>query len=234
MSAADPLSELARLGSATVYEAGGRGGFVDFPLTQVVPGSRVAGPARTALCGQHDNLMVHAAMSRLQPGEVLGVTMPEPSAVALVGDLLATQAKARGAAAVLVDGAVRDIEELAELGLPIWARYVRVHGADKKVVGSLDEPVTVGGATIRTGDIVVLDADGAAVVEAERVDEVLAASLGREEKERVKREKLQGGELSYDLDGLRAIVEDGQSPSGHARPEVESRHQDAGLDAPRG
>jgi len=66
------------------------------------------------------------------------------------------------------------------------------------------------------------------------VDEVLAASLGREEKERVKREKLQGGELSYDLDGLRAIVEDGQSPSGHARPEVESRHQDAGLDAPRG
>jgi 4-hydroxy-4-methyl-2-oxoglutarate aldolase len=74
-------------------------------------------------------------------------------------------------------------------------------------VGSLDEPVSVGGATIRTGDVVVLDADGAAVVEAERVDEVLTASLEREEKERVKREKLQAGELSYDLDGLRQIVE---------------------------
>jgi 4-hydroxy-4-methyl-2-oxoglutarate aldolase len=127
--------------------------------------------------------------------------------VALVGDLLATQAKARGAAAVLVDGAVRDVDELAELGLPIWARWVRVHGADKKEVGSLDEPVTVGGATIRTGDVVVLDADGAAVVESERVDDVLAASLAREEKERVKREKLQAGQLSYDLDGLREIVE---------------------------
>jgi 4-hydroxy-4-methyl-2-oxoglutarate aldolase len=204
---AGALAELARLGSATVYEAGGRGGFVDFPLTQVVPGSRAAGPARIAMCGQSDNLMVHAAMSRLQPGEVLVLTMPDPEPVALVGDLLATQAKARGAAAVLVDGAVRDVEELAELGLPIWARWVRVHGADKNVVGSLDEPVSVGGAKIRPGDVVVLDADGAAVVEAERVDEVLAASLAREEKERVKRERLQAGQLSYDLDGLRAKVE---------------------------
>jgi 4-hydroxy-4-methyl-2-oxoglutarate aldolase len=74
-------------------------------------------------------------------------------------------------------------------------------------VGSLDEPVSVGGARIRPGDVVVLDADGAAVVEAERVDEVLAASLAREEKERVKREQLQAGQLSYDLDGLRAKVE---------------------------
>jgi 4-hydroxy-4-methyl-2-oxoglutarate aldolase len=204
---ADTLAELARLGSATVYEAGGRGGFVDFPLTQVVPGSRAAGPARIAMCGQSDNLMVHAAMSRLQPGEVLVLTMPDPEPVALVGDLLATQAKARGAAAVLVDGAVRDVEELAELGLPIWARWVRVHGADKNIVGTLDEPVSVGGARIRPGDVVVLDADGAAVVEAERVDEVLAASLAREEKERVKREQLQAGRLSYDLDGLRAKVE---------------------------
>jgi 4-hydroxy-4-methyl-2-oxoglutarate aldolase len=67
--------------------------------------------------------------------------------------------------------------------------------------------VTLGGATIRPGDVVVLDADGAAVVESERVDDVLAASLAREEKERVKREKLQAGQLSYDLDGLREIVE---------------------------
>ena len=93
------------------------------------------------------------------------------------------------------------------MGLPIWARWVRVHGAVKETVGALDEPVVVGGATIRTGDVVVLDADGAAVVEAERVDEVLEASLAREEKERVKRAKLEAGELSYDLDGLRAKVE---------------------------
>jgi 4-hydroxy-4-methyl-2-oxoglutarate aldolase len=202
-------AELARLGSATVYEGGGRRGLIDVPLTQVVPGSRAAGPARTVRCAQDDNLMVHAAMAALQPGEVLVLTMPEPAPVALVGDLLATQAKAHGAAAILVDASVRDVEELAELGLPIWARYVRIRGAVKETPGELDVPVEVGGTTIRPGDVVVLDADGAAVVEQERVAEVLEGALERQENERVKREKLQAGELSYDLDGLRAIVEGG-------------------------
>jgi 4-hydroxy-4-methyl-2-oxoglutarate aldolase len=204
------ISELARLGSATVYEAGGRRGYVDADLVQVIPGSRVAGPARTVVCGQDDNLMVHAAMASVQPGDVLVLTMPEPAPVALVGDLLATQAKVQGAAAILVDASIRDREELVELGLPIWARWVRVKGAAKDVPGEIDAPVTVGGATIRPGDVLVLDADGVAVVEQERLEEVLEASLGREEKEAVKRAKLREGALSYDLDGLRAVVEGAQ------------------------
>jgi 4-hydroxy-4-methyl-2-oxoglutarate aldolase len=146
-------------------------------------------------------------MSEVQPGEVIVLTMPEPGPVALVGDLLATQAKAHGAAGMLIDASVRDIETLAELGLPIWARWVRVKGATKDIPGTIGEPVQVGGATIRPRDIVVMDADGAAVVEAERVDEVLEASRKREDNERVKRIKLQAGELSYDLDGLRQRVE---------------------------
>ncbi|HEY4826227.1 MAG TPA: 4-carboxy-4-hydroxy-2-oxoadipate aldolase/oxaloacetate decarboxylase [Solirubrobacteraceae bacterium] len=207
MTATETYQELADLGSATVYEAGGRGGYVDADLIQVIPGRRVAGPARTVLCGQDDNLMVHAAMAAVQPGEVLVLTMPEPRPVALVGDLLATQAKAQGAAAILVDASIRDLEELAELDLPIWARWVRVKGARKDIPGSIGEPVTVGGATIRTGDVLVLDGDGVAIVEPERVGEVLEASREREKRERVKRLKLQAGELSYDLDGLRERVE---------------------------
>jgi 4-hydroxy-4-methyl-2-oxoglutarate aldolase len=199
--------ELAELGSATVHEAAGRSQVVDLDLVQVIPGSRAAGPARTVRCSQDDNVMVHAAVAEAEPGEVLVLTMPEPRPVALVGDLLATQAKGRGVAALLVDAAVRDVEELGELGLPIWARYVRVRGADKKVPGSIGEPVEVGGATIRQGDVVVLDADGVVVVEHERVDEVLAAARGRAEREVEKRAKLQAGALSYDLDGLRSLVE---------------------------
>jgi 4-hydroxy-4-methyl-2-oxoglutarate aldolase len=200
-------AELARLGSATVYEAGGRGAFVDADLVQVLPHSRAAGPARTVRCAQGDNLMVHAAMAALQPGEVLVLTMPEPAPFALFGGLLAAQARARGAAAVLVDASVRDVEELAALGPPTWARWVRVRGTVKEEAGALDVPVEVAGATIRPGDAVVLDSDGVAVIEAERLDEVLAAAHEREEKERVKGERLAGGALSYDLDGLRAKVE---------------------------
>jgi 4-hydroxy-4-methyl-2-oxoglutarate aldolase len=203
----EALQTLARLGSATVYEAGGRRGYVDLDLVQVIPGSRVAGPARTVRCGQGDNLMVHAAMAELEPGEVLVLTMPEPAAVALVGDLLVTQAKAHGAAALLVDASIRDLEELGELGLPIWARWVRVRGATKEIAGTIGEPVTVGGAAIRAGDVLVLDADGVAVVEQELVDEVVAASLERERREAVKREQLEAGALSFELDGLRQRLE---------------------------
>jgi 4-hydroxy-4-methyl-2-oxoglutarate aldolase len=199
--------ELAELGSATVHEAAGRSQVVDVDLVQVIPGSRAAGPARTVRCGQDDNLMVHAAVAEAETGEVLVLTMPEPRPVALVGDLLATQMKGRGVVAVLIDAAVRDVEELRELGLPIWTRYVRVRGADKKVPGTIGEPVEVGGATIRQGDVVVLDADGVVVVEQERVDEVLAAARDRAAKEVDKRAKLQAGALSYDLDGLRSLVE---------------------------
>jgi 4-hydroxy-4-methyl-2-oxoglutarate aldolase len=203
----ETYEELARLGTATVYEAAGRQGLIDVDLVQVLPGSRAAGPARTVRCGQGDNLMVHAVMADAQPGEVLVLTMPEPEPVALIGELLATQAKERGVAALLVDASVRDTEDLVELGLPIWARWVRVRGAEKSAVGTIGEAVEVGGARISPGDAVVLDGDGAAVVEAARVEEVLAAARERAERERVKRGKLEEGQLSYDLDGLREIVE---------------------------
>ena len=201
------MNELAQLGVATVYEASGREGLVDVDLRQLIPGSRVAGPARTVRCGQGDNLMVHAVMDKAEPGDVLVLTMPEPEPVALIGDLLATQAKERGVVGLLVDAAVRDAADLRELGLPVWAHWIRVRGATKSEVGAIDEPVEVGGATIRPGDVMVLDDDGAVVVRRERVDEVLAASRERLESERVKRARLQAGELSYDLDGLRARVE---------------------------
>jgi 4-hydroxy-4-methyl-2-oxoglutarate aldolase len=203
----DVHEELSRLGTATVYEASGREGMVDLTFEQVVPGSRAAGPARTVCCGQGDNLMVHAVMDRVERGDVVVLTMPEPEPVALLGELLTTQAARRGAAALLVDAAVRDVEELREIGLPVWARWVRVRGADKRAVGSIDEAVEVGGARIRPGDAIVLDADGVVVVRKERLETVLAAARERAESERSKRAKLSAGSLSYDLDGLRELVE---------------------------
>ena len=197
------------LGVSTVYEAAGQQGLIDVPLIQVVPGSRAAGPARTVRCGQDDNLMVHAVMDQARPGEVLVVTMPEPRPVALVGELLAEQARVREVAGLLVDAAVRDAEELARLGLPIWSRFVRATGATKKGVGSVGEPVTVGGARINHGDMVVMDADGAVVVPAARRDEVAVAAQARAMRESALREQLRAGQLTYDLNDLRRLVERG-------------------------
>ena len=201
---ADALRLLAGFGTATVCEAAGGEGIVDVDLKQVIPGSRVAGPARTVLCGQGDNLAVHEALGSIRPGEVLVITMPEPAPFGAVGELIVLQAQTRGAAGMLVDVAVRDVAELKEIGLPIWARFVRVRGTKKADPGGLDVPVVVGGATIRPGDVVVMDDDGAVVVAAERVEEVAEAARAREERESHLKPRLQAGELTYDLLGLRA------------------------------
>ena len=206
----DKLSRLSELGVATVYEASGREGLIDIPLFQIIPNSRVAGAARTVLCGQDDNLMVHAAIEQIQPGEVLVLTMPEPAPVALIGELLATQVKVKKAAGILVDASVRDVSELIELGLPIWSHFIRVKGATKTKIGELNGVVTVGGMQIVTGDVVVMDVDGAVCIQQERVDDVLKASEERLEKEAALRKKLLAGQISYDLHGLRATVERNQ------------------------
>jgi 4-hydroxy-4-methyl-2-oxoglutarate aldolase len=196
------IEELAAAGVATVYEAAGRQGLVDVALVQVVPGSRVAGPARTVRCGQDDNRAVHEAMTRLRPGEVLVVTMPEPAPVALVGELLATQAKVGRAAGLLVDAAVRDVAELRTLGLPVWARWVRVRGATKQLAGELDVAVTVGGTVVAPGDLVVLDADGAVAVAAGSVPAAVTAVQARLAGESALRTRLLAGELSYRIYGF--------------------------------
>jgi 4-hydroxy-4-methyl-2-oxoglutarate aldolase len=197
----------ARLGVATVHEAAGRIGVIDVPLTQLVPGSRVAGPARIALCASGDNSMVHAAVAHANPGDILVLTSVEPAPIALIGELLATQAQVRGVAGILVDGAARDVDELRAIGLPIWTRFVRAQGATKGEVGKLEAPVVIGGSEVRPGDVVVMDCDGAMALPLERVDEVLPLAVERAEREAAMRLRYAAGELSYDLNGLREIVE---------------------------
>jgi 4-hydroxy-4-methyl-2-oxoglutarate aldolase len=206
MSTLIDYAECAKLGVATIYEAAGRAGLIDISFEQLIPRSRVAGPARTVRNAQGDNLMVHAVIERIVPGEIVVLTMPEPAPVALIGDLLVTQIMKAGAAGVLVDASVRDAEELATMGLPIWARWVRVRGATKNAVGELDIPVTVGGCTIAPGDLVVLDADGACAIPQARVDEVIVAARKRAATEAANRERYAAGEHSYDINNLRQVV----------------------------
>ncbi len=207
MNESQKIARLAELGTATVYEASGRQGLIDLPLIQVVPKSRVAGKARTVLCGQGDNVMVHACIEHIQPGEIVVLVQPESQAAALIGDMLVTQMAVAGAAGVLLNGAVRDFEELVELGLPIWAQFVRVRGATKTEIGRLNIPVAMGGNIIYPGDVMVMDADGAITVRPSRLDEILEKAEARAAKEDALRERYKNGERSYDMRGWRESVE---------------------------
>lgn len=181
-------------------------GLVGEALVRLVPGARVAGRARTALCGAGDNLAAHRLLEIVQPGEVVVLAVSAPSSAALVGELLVLQARTRGAAALLVDGAVRDVDELLALGLPVWARSVCAAGATKEARGELDVPVSVGGVRVEPGDTVVLDGDGCVVVPAARRVEVLSAAEARQSFERELAGRLEAGEVTMDAMGLREAL----------------------------
>lgn len=202
------LDRLVELGTATIYEASGREGLIDLPLIQVIPKSRVAGSARTVLCGQGDNVMVHAAIEHIQPGEVVVLAMPGSEPVALIGDLLVTQMKVHGASGVLTNSSVRDFEMLQAIGLPIWTEFVRVRGATKNNYGRLNVPVAIGGTIVYPGDIVVMDADGAVAIKLHRLDEVLEKAEARAAKEEAMRQRYLNGERSFDSRGWREGLEE--------------------------
>jgi 4-hydroxy-4-methyl-2-oxoglutarate aldolase len=199
---ADLREELLRLGSATVYEAAGAEGALDPAIAPVWPGARVCGPALPVQCSPGDNLAIHLALEAAEAGVVL-VVDAHAHLAGYCGEVLAVAAQARGVLGLVVDGGVRDSDALERLRFPVFARGRSIARTVKHEPGRVGEPVVAGGALVRPGDVVVADADGVAVVRAERLREVLEASRARVAKEDAVMERLRGGELTLDLLGLR-------------------------------
>jgi RraA family protein len=126
---------------------------------------RFAGPAVTVEVRPGDNLMIHAALALVKPGDVIVVDGKGDLNSALMGEIMCQQAVALGVAAVVIDGAVRDSEAIRALGFPMFAAGLNPNGPTKSVSGRLNHPVSVGGVTVNPGDLVVGDADGVTVVE---------------------------------------------------------------------
>ena len=199
---ADVREELLRLGSATVYEAAGAEGALDPAVVPVWPGARVCGPALPVRCSPGDNLAIHLAREAAEAGVVLVVDANRHLA-GYCGEVLAVGARARGVLGLVIDGGVRDSDALERLAFPVFARGRSIARTVKHEPGSVGAPVVAGGALVRAGDVVVADADGAVVVRAERLTEVLEASRTRVAKEDQVMARLRAGELTLDLLGLR-------------------------------
>lgn len=146
-----------------------------------------AGEAFTVLTAPGDNLGIHKALAEIRPGQVLVVDGGGYEARALIGDLVAEKARAMKVAALVIDGAIRDVMDIADIGVPVYARAVIPAGPWKNGPFRLSTPVTVGGVVVNPGDIIVGDADGIAVITPPRAAEVLATCherLAHEEESR--------------------------------------------------
>ena len=201
------LAELAGYGVATVHEAYGRRGLLAPEIRPVLTGRRVCGPAVTSLNTAGDNLMVHAAVELCRPGDVLVIATTAPSAHGMVGDLLCTQARAKGIVALVIDSGVRDVAELREMGFPVWSRFVTAQGTTKEHGGAVNLPVVCAGQTVGPGDAIVADDDGVVVVAAGDVAAVVAAAAAREAREILLRKRYAAGESSLDVNSLRPVLD---------------------------
>src|SRR6185436_5478240 len=129
----DAISRLGTAGVATVHEAQGRSGLLRPYMRPIYQTARVAGSAVTVLCAPGDNLMIHAAIAVVSPGDVLVVTTFSESTDGMFGELLAESCRAHGVAGLIIDAGVRDTAELTALGIPVWSKAVSAQGTAKTI-----------------------------------------------------------------------------------------------------
>lgn len=134
----------------------------------------VCGNAFTVRVRAGDNLMIHKALESLEPGDVLVVDGEGDVSRALVGEIMMTTARMRGAVAFVMDGAIRDVDAFEEHRFPCWARGVSLRGPYKDGPGSINVTITVGSMLVNPGDVVIGDSDGIVVVPAGLASEVAA------------------------------------------------------------
>lgn len=206
------------IAAATVSDAMGRQNSMNHTMRPLWRGARVCGPALTVKSYACDNLMPHKAMQIARPGDVMVIQAGEHLNGALWGDLLTKSALARGLGGVVMDAAVRDRDAIERHGFPVFSTAVLPGGTFKTNPGSINVPVSVAGAAVEPGDIVVGDADGVVVVPQGMAREVLEIARGILAREVEMTERVQRGELIFDILGLQHYLE---------RPDVREVHDDA-------
>jgi 4-hydroxy-4-methyl-2-oxoglutarate aldolase len=165
--------------------------------------TKICGPALTVKCQPQDNLMLHLAVAQAEPGDVLVATTNQHYEAGYWGEILTIAAMERGIQGLVIDGSVRDIEPIMELGYPVFTHSVSIKKADKKNLGKLNIPIVAGGITVRPGDIILADASGVAVVPLHRLEEIVKAAEEKVEFEKMVIGQLKQGQLTVDLFELR-------------------------------
>lgn len=161
----------------------------------------MAGTAITVKTYPGDNLMIHKALTLAEPGDVLVVDANGYSEAGLMGELMSLSCKEHGLNGSVIDGAVRDVEEIEEMGYPVYARDVSPKGSYKSHPGSINVPISCGNLTVNPGDIVVGDGEGVAVVRPENARQVLEDAKRKLESEAEMKERIRDGEYIYHFAG---------------------------------
>lgn len=207
--AADVVAEARAVTVADIHESMGTRGRTALmsarmrPLKEGQP--KIAGPAVTAFCWPGDNLMMHRALYLAQPGDVLVVVCQAELSGAQWGDLATRYAMHKGLAGVVVQGCVRDVDQVRAMGFPVWSTHIWPIHPDKSGHGFVNTPVVCEGVEVRPGDLIVADGDAVVCVPRDDAARVIAAAEAKMRKEDEVAQKVSAGAAVWDLSGAAAI-----------------------------
>jgi regulator of RNase E activity RraA len=165
------------------------------PVTPQSP--TILGPACTVKVYPGDNLMVHKSLDVAKPGDVVVVDASSATTFAVLGDLVSAKARHRGIRGFIVDGLVRDLPGILELGdFPVFARGITPIGPLHRGPGEINYPVSVGGIVVHPGDVIAGDKNGVVVVPRECLADLVENLEGQAEAETTYMAAVRRGEFS--------------------------------------
>lgn len=192
------VEQFAEYPTGNIVDAMGRFGAMDPGVKPVGPRMKFAGSALTVRIRACDNLVIYKALELAQPGDAIVIATNNFQGAATWGDLTSMIAKAKGVAAMVTDGMVRDVDGICHVGVPVFARGTTPNSPFKDGQGEVNFTVSCGGVTVRPGDILVGDSDGVVVIPREEWDEVLKGVAKILEKENQTVANIQAGKVIPD------------------------------------
>ncbi len=183
---------------------------LDRRIEALLPGTRLAGPAVTVQTRGRDSTVCHKVMDLIEPGDVvvIGTDGKGESPYACWGEMMMLAAKSAGAAGVVVDGPLTDVEQLREIGLPVFGRgrspiTTQLLGQG----GAINRPIVCGGIVVNPGDLVLGSDDGILVLSPKEAEELYEAARAEEDGDRAYREDLLAGKRPSDLCDIDGLID---------------------------
>lgn len=189
---AELAKAFAGCSTSNVSDAMHRKGAMDGGIVARQQGARIAGRAVTVFTADGDWAKPVEAIDHAQPGDIL-VIDSRGTQTAMWGELASGSCKVKGVAGVIIDGAIRDIDDIRAMGFPAWSRWVVPNAGEPKGFGEIGAEVKCGGQTVRSGDWIIADDMGVVVVPQEEASEVANRSVEVHERENRLREEIQRG-----------------------------------------
>lgn len=204
---ADAVTAVAQFSTTQLADCGGPVGVVGPGIGRIAGGAEFCGPAVTVWTRPGDILFMLKMPDVAGRGDVVAVDGGGRADAALLGDIIAGALAGRGVAGVVVDGAVRDVEGIDEIGLPTFARNAHPATGSNEGPGAINVPVQIGGVVVHPGDVVRGDACGVVVVPRSALDAVLELARAVQQREAAWRTSIAGGVGVAAATGAEALIE---------------------------